>query len=148
MLVGFGAKNVGVSDKKMKNNEINHALVSRSAVAPDDWRRAAESHEGRLAAATWSGGLVCDRIRALLLIHQIDVICTHAHTNALGSENGGRGEEEEEKKEGDINLKKREKKSQRFPHAKLGGAPNANSLSCKVSHDARGGAPLSPAESR
>lgn len=66
-------------------------VVSRSAVAPHDWRRAAESHEGRLAAITWSGGLVCDRIRALLLIHQIDVICTHVHTNALGSENGGGG---------------------------------------------------------
>lgn len=42
---------------------------------------------------TRSSGLVCDRIRALLLIHQIDVICTHAHTNTLGNKNGG-GEKE------------------------------------------------------
>lgn len=65
-----------------------------------------------------------------------------------------REEEEEEKKEGDINLKKKQTNTlQRLLHAKLGVAPvlyrqpNANSLSCKLSHDARGEAPLSPTES-
>ena len=36
-----------------------------------------------ISLCTRSSGLVCDRIRALLLIHQIHVICTHAHTNSL-----------------------------------------------------------------
>lgn len=116
----FRCKDVGSATKKMKNNEINQAVVSRSAVAPDDWQRAAGSHEGRLDAATWSGGLVCDRIRALLLIRQIDVICTHAHTNALGSENDGRVEKEG-KKEGDINLTKKKKKKPEIPTCKARG---------------------------
>lgn len=42
-----------------------------------------------ISLCPWSSGLVCDRIRALLLIHQIDVICMQAHTNTLRNKNGG-----------------------------------------------------------
>ena len=75
--------------------------------------RRPERHSGErqflaqgISLHTWSSGPVCDGIRALLLIHQIDVICTHAHTNTLRNKNGDEREAERKEgaKEGDMNL--------------------------------------------